>query len=168
MSDTTIQDRAAAALAESRKARVAREREDAARQEQEDNDLLGRLMKRRLGLTVTPAGGRVTLDGVTFTAWEERLWGETNHGLGIVIPCPNCGADVRSTDIRGWGDLGEQLECPTLDSDYHREGECTRDAVNREVEAETAPAYYVHDEAGNFVPLREALAALGYVSGGDK
>lgn len=37
-----------------------------------------------------------------------------------------------------------------------------------EVEAETAPAYYVHDEAGNFVPLREALAALGYVTDGGK
>ena len=36
----TLQERAAAALAESRKARVAREREDAAHQEQQDAEAL--------------------------------------------------------------------------------------------------------------------------------
>ena len=136
----TLQERAARALAQNRAAWVANQREQAAREAREANDRLTRLMKRRLDLNVAPVGGRVVLDGLAFEATEDSRWEHYEENLHLVRPCPHCSAEVRSADIRGWVDLGKQLENFTPDSDFHRDGQCARNAdLDREAETETAP-----------------------------
>lgn len=138
MTTMTIRDRAAAALAEAQAAWAEVQAQQKANEERENAERLVRLMKRRLGLTVSPERGRITLDGLTFEAAYFSRFGHYEELLAIVAPCPCCGEEVSSSDIRTWADLGAQLERFTPDSEYHRSGECMRDATIPEIEAEMA------------------------------
>jgi hypothetical protein len=141
----TIQERAAAALAESRRQADAEKKRREAEEQAEKNREAEEIVNRYLGLQATAVNGRVTVDGVTLAAYSRRDYDSHSrtYYLHLVGPCPHCGAEVRSRDLadswgNAWAALGKEFEAFTPASDYHADGQCLRDAVNRDIENETS------------------------------
>lgn len=157
----TLQDRAAAALADARRAayQATREREEQERVER--NRAAERIVQRSLGIQAVALDGRVVLDGVTLVAYtrrDEDSYSRTDY-LRLEAPCPHCGAlTVGPNMASGWGDawvnLGEQLERFTPDFPPHLSGECVR-GEETDDNAEALPT-----ATPNPTPAEALLAAL--------
>jgi hypothetical protein len=127
----TIQERAAAALAESRRQADAEKKRREAEEQAEKNREAEEIVNRYLGLQATAVNGRVTVDGVTLAAYSRRDYDSHSrtYYLHLVGPCPHCGAEVRSRDLadswgNAWAALGKEFEAFTPASDYHASGRC--------------------------------------------